>query len=93
MSDGIGKTITITAEAAGIPFTDGALAIDMSVPNTLITANIPAQTQIETLTIPRNLVVGDSLTTTIGSGSVLVSFSGSEADTLAAFVSQIDALP
>lgn len=54
-----GSTIIVTAEVAGIPFTAGTLTIDMSVTDTLVTPNVPAQTQIETIAAPRNLVSGD----------------------------------
>lgn len=87
-----GLSIVVTASVPGIPFTAGTLTIDMNVATATGTLNIPAQTQIEALVSPRNLVTGDVLGATVNGSGVTVSFSGSEAATLAQLASQIDAL-
>ncbi len=93
VSNGGASTITVTAEVAGIPFTLSALGIALAVPNTNIVPNVPAQAQIMDVTMPRNLVAGDTLTLPVGSGSVTTSFSGSEALTMSGFAAAIDAQP
>lgn len=86
-------TVTISAEVAGVPFTLSSLAIAMNVSNTNIVANVPAQTQIMQVTVPRNLVDGDNLSITVGSGTITQAYTGSEAVTMNGFISAINALP
>lgn len=42
----VGSDIVVTADVAGVGFTASPLTIDMSVANSLITPNVPAQMQI-----------------------------------------------
>lgn len=87
-----GMSIVLTAAVPGTPFAPGTLTIDMTVASATGTLNVPAQTQIETLVSPRNLVAGDVLGATINGSGVTVSFSGSEVATLTQLASEIDML-
>ncbi len=87
-----GSTIVLTAEVPGIPFTAGTLTIDMSVAGTNITPNVFAVTQIESVTAPRSLVAGDVIGMSVNGSGVTVSYSGSEAATMADLSSKVDAL-
>lgn len=87
-----GSTIIVTAAIAGIPFIAGTLTIDMGVTGIPVTANRPAQQQIEKFTAARNLVAGDVITATVNDMTLTTSYSGSEAETLAKLASDIDAL-
>lgn len=84
-----GQDIIITAHEAGIGFTVSALTIDLAIPMTPVVANVPAQAQISSITLPRNLVAGDSLSISVDGNPASVSFSGSEIETLTALAASI----
>lgn len=85
------STFTITSEVAGTPFITWILTINSIYPSINQVANVPAVAQIDTLTLSRDTIAGDKLSFMIDSGSVInTSFSGTNADTLADFVANIN---
>lgn len=85
--------VVITAEVPGTPFVSASLTVDATLASTNVQPNVPAVAQVDSITVPRDLVAGDVLSVSL-SGSTIVSatFSGTEADTVNELAAGIDAL-
>ncbi len=85
-----GKTVTVTAEIAGVPFDLSPLSLSGDVPTTVTQNNVVAVAQVDEVTLPA-LVSGDEISATLNGHSVSVSYAGSESATLSAFASALSA--
>ncbi len=83
------KTITITSTAPGIPFTTGVFSIQTQIPDVLAIPNTAPVSQTETLTFPRNLVVGDQVSLVINGSTITQNFATNSNATLTAFASAL----
>lgn len=87
------RTITITADAPGVPFTMGTFSLRTQVTDTSIVTNVVAKAQSESLTFARNLVAGDTASVVINGTTVSQSFTGGTSNTtLTALTAAIDGL-
>lgn len=86
-------TFTVTAATPGTPFTSASATVNASLLATTIQPNVFAVAQVDSLTIPRDLVAGDTLSVTLsGSAPITVTYSGSEAATISSLTAALDAL-
>lgn len=83
-------TITITSSTPWIAFAGWVLAILTTYTSVNQTPNVPAQAQIDSITIPRNLIIGDKLTIDIEWINIVDTFSWTSAWTLDNFASLIN---
>ncbi|MFB0964802.1 MAG: Ig-like domain-containing protein, partial [Patescibacteria group bacterium] len=85
--------IAISAAVPGTPFVGATLTVDSTVSAVNVQPNVPAVAQVDSITVPRDLVAGDVLSVSL-SGSTIVSatFSGSESATIAELAAGLDAL-
>lgn len=79
------KTVTITAQAGGTPFIAGNFDMSTQLTNTLVTGNVSAVSQSETITFPRTLVTGDEISMVVNGSTFTQSYSGSSNATMTAF--------
>lgn len=84
--------VTIAAEVPGVPFVGASLTVDSTIASVNVQPNVVAVAQVDSVTVPRDLVAGDVLSISL-SGSTIASatFSGSEAATIATLAADIDA--
>lgn len=86
------RSVTVTADAAGTPFTISNAALITSLSSSVVTANVNARTQQEKFTLPRQLQAGDTLRTVVNGNTVNVAYGVSSNATLTALASAIDAV-
>lgn len=84
------KTVTITAAAAGTAFTASNFDIKTALPATLISGNVSAIAQSESITLPRALVLGDEITVVVNGSTVIQAYTGSSNATLTALNSLLN---
>lgn len=85
------STFTITATTPGTPFVSWVLTIVTTYTSQNQVANVPAQAQIDRITLPRNLIAGDKLDININWNNATASFSGDMNNTLGLFAIAINA--
>lgn len=85
------ETFTLTATNSWIAFTGWVLSIYSTIPSVNTVANVPAVTQIDTITLARALIAWDALSLTISGNTIgPVVFSGSQDTTLTNFINTIN---
>jgi hypothetical protein len=89
--DAPSKIMSFTAVDPGTPFPHPTLTIDGSVTSVNLVANVYAVAQVDSITLQRNLLAGDTLALTFSGQTIVQAFSGSETDTLAALKATVDA--
>lgn len=86
-----GNTLTLTALHPGTAFSTATAHIDSLIHSVNVNPNVPAVSKVDSLTFPRSLVAGDSVSLTINGNTVVSSFSGSSATTLTTLAASISA--
>lgn len=83
-------TFTITASASGTAFIPGVLTINNTTPSVNVTSNVPAQTQVDRVTLPRSLIAGDTVSLNLNGTVFTQAFTGgTDVATLGALQAQI----
>ncbi|MDD2487137.1 MAG: Ig-like domain-containing protein [Candidatus Gracilibacteria bacterium] len=90
--DSANSTFTITSNTPGIAFVSGILNITSATNSVNMVANVPAQAQVDSITLPRAIIAGDMLSINIDGNLITEVFSGSESETLDSFKSKVDSI-
>ena len=83
------RTITITSTSPGVGFASGVFALQTQLPVTSLTQNVVGGTQSESITIPRNLVAGDTLSVVLNGSTVTQTYTGSSNATITALANSL----